>query len=126
MDAAMSKVLIVDDDDGIRYVLRELLAEEGFQVRTACDGQEALEVLQREGGWVILLDMRMPNTDGPAVLRELERNRRLRGTNSVAVMSAGWGLTQQRPHLQPGLVRAILSKPFELDTVLDVVTRLAS
>lgn len=126
MDESMPKVLIVDDDDGIRHVLRELLAEEGFQVRTACDGQEALEVLQREGGWVILLDMRMPNIDGPAVLREFERDRRMRDTNKVAVMSAGWGQTQQRPRLQPGFVRAVLSKPFELDNVVEVVTQLAS
>lgn len=120
------KVLIVDDDDGIRYVLSELLMEEGFQVCTVSDGQEALEVLRHEGGWVVLLDMRMPGIDGPAVLRELEKNRRLRNSNKIVAMSAGWGQTQERPRLPATVVRAILSKPFELDTVVDMVNKLAS
>ncbi len=122
----MAKVLIVDDDDGIRYVLRELLAEEGFQVYTASNGAEALEMLQREGKCIILLDMRMPGMDGRAVLQALEANPRLKRKARVALMSAGWGLTQPRPNPQPAMVQAILEKPFELDTVVEVVSKLAS
>ena len=126
MGTTMLKVLVVDDDEGIRHVLRELLAEEGFSVRTAEDGREALEVLQAESGWIVLLDMRMPGLDGGAVLRELERNRHLRAANKIAVMSAGWDQPQDSPRLQHGIVKAFLPKPFELDTVVDVVHRLAS
>ncbi len=122
----MSNVLVVDDDDGIRCVLHELLAEEGFQVRTACDGAEALEMLKRDGDWVVLLDMRMPGLDGRDVLRELETNPRLRRHARVALMSAGWGLTQPCPDPRPAFVEAILDKPFELDTVINVVNKLAS
>ena len=122
----MSNILIVDDDDGIRCVLREFLAEEGFQVRTACNGAEALEILQRDGDWVVLLDMRMPGVDGRAVLREMETNPKLKRHARVALMSAGWGLTQPPPDPRPAFVQAILDKPFELDTIITVVTKLAS
>jgi CheY-like chemotaxis protein len=122
----MSKILVVDDDDGIRFVLREVLAEEGFQVRTASNGAEALEILQRDGDWVVLLDMRMPGVDGRAVLRELEANPNLKRHARVALMSAGWGLTQPHPDPRPTFVEAILDKPFEIDTIINVVTKLAS
>jgi CheY-like chemotaxis protein len=122
----MADILIVDDDDGIRYILRELLTEEGFRVRTACDGAEALNMLRRDGDWVVLLDMRMPGLDGRAVLRELEANPSLKRRARVALMSAGWGLTQPQPKPRPEMVQAILDKPFELDTVVNVVNKLAS
>lgn len=122
----MSHILIVDDDDGIRSVLYELLAEEGFQVRTACDGAEALKILQCDEDWVVLLDMRMPGVDGRAVLRELEANPQLQHHARVALMSAGWGLTQPCPEPRPAFVEAIVDKPFELDTIIDLVTQLAS
>lgn len=126
MDTTTLKVLVVDDDEDIRDVLRELLAEEGFYVRTAQDGREALEVLQEESGWIVLLDMRMPVLDGVAVLRELERNRRLQAANKIAIMSAGWEQPQDSSRLQSSIVKAFLPKPFELDTVVDVVHQLAS
>lgn len=126
MGTTMLKVLVVDDDEGIRHVLRELLAEEGFSVRTVKDGREALEVLQKESGWIVLLDMRMPVLDGGAVLHELDRNRRLRAANRIAIMSAGWDEPEECPRLQHGIVKAFLPKPFELDTVVDVVHQLAS
>lgn len=122
----MSNILIVDDDDGIRFILREVLAEEGFQVRTASNGAEALEILQRDGDWVVLLDMRMPGVDGRSVLRELETNPHLKRHARVALMSAGWGITQPRPDPRPAFVEAILDKPFEIDTIINVVTELAS
>ena len=126
MNTTTLKVLVVDDDEDIRDVLRELLAEEGFYVRTAQNGREALEILKEESGWIVLLDMRMPVLDGVAVLRELERNRRLQAANKIAVMSAGWEQLQDSSRLQNEIVKAFLPKPFELDTVVDVIHQLAS
>ena len=122
----MAKVLIVDDDEEIRALLQDMLVEEGYQVDTARDGQEALDRLQREGGWVILLDIMMPNVDGREVIRRLEDNHSLRDRNKVALMSAGGRLAQERLHLTSDIVQALLPKPFDLDDVLAVVSRLAS
>ena len=121
----MAKVLIVDDDEEIRALLQDMLIEEGHQVDTARDGQEALERLQQEGGWVVLLDIMMPNMDGHEVIRQLEDNHTLRDKNRVALMSAGGRLAQERMNLTSDIVAALLPKPFDLDDVLAVVSRLA-
>lgn len=122
----MTKVLIVDDDAEIRALLQDMLKEEGFHVGTARDGREALDLLERESGWIILLDIMMPNVDGREVIRQLQTNRALRDQNRVALMSAGGRLAQERLHLATDVVEALLPKPFDLDDVLAVVSRLAS
>jgi len=122
----MTKVLIVDDDEEIRALLQDMLKEEGFHVGTARDGQEALDLLQRESGWVILLDIMMPNVDGREVIRQLQANQKLRDKNKVALMSAGGRLAQERLHLATDVVEALLPKPFDLEDVLAVVSRLSS
>lgn len=121
----MTKVLIVDDDEEIRSLLEDMLMEEGFQVGTARDGQEALDLLEQESGWIILLDIMMPNVDGREVIRRLQANQALRVQNKVALMSAGGRLAQERLHLATDVVEALLPKPFDLDDVLAVVSRLA-
>lgn len=121
----MTKVLIVDDDEEIRALLKDMLVEEGFEVGTARDGQEALDLLNRESGWIILLDIMMPNVDGREVIRQLQANQTLRDQNKVALMSAGGRLAQERLHLSADLVEALLPKPFDLEDVLAVVSRLA-
>jgi CheY-like chemotaxis protein len=123
--AAMTKVLIVDDDEEIRTLLQDVLTEEGFAVGIARDGQEALDLLKHEGGWIILLDIMMPNVDGREVIRQLQINKTLRDKNRVALMSAGGRLAQERLHLATDVVEALLPKPFDLDDVLAVVSRLA-
>ena len=53
----MRQVLIVDDDQALRELLREILEEEGYQVREAADGDTALDLLQHSAErWVVLLD----------------------------------------------------------------------
>ena len=121
----MTKVLIVDDDEEIRSLLRDMLMEEGFRVGTARNGQEALDLLERESGWIILLDVMMPKMDGREVIRRLQASQTLRAQNKVALMSAGGRLAQERLHLAADVVEALLPKPFDLDDVLAVVSRLA-
>lgn len=121
----MTKVLIVDDDEEIRSLLQDMLMEEGFRVGTARDGQEALDLLEHESGWIILLDIMMPNVDGREVIRRLQASQKLREQNRVALMSAGGRLAQERLHLATDVVEALLPKPFDLEDVLAVVSRLA-
>ena len=114
----MAWVLVVDDDAGTRDVLTDALGDEGYQVRTASSGQEALRVLQQEGHpSLILLDMRMPVMDGTAFL---EAYRRLPGPHApvVALTAAG------RPAIDDVHgVDGVLAKPFALDDLLAVVER---
>lgn len=122
----VAKVLIVDDDRDICTLLSELLEEEGFEVHTARNGQEALEILTREPGWVILLDLCMPQMDGCEVLRQLQRNPDLQKNNRVVLMTASMSFTRLRLSFPVELVPRVLPKPFELDEVVGVVQHLAS
>ena len=71
----MSKrVLIVDDEDHIRKVIRMALETAGYEVGEASDGAKALESLRDNSNWdLVLLDQKMPGMDGLQVLREIKR-----------------------------------------------------
>jgi len=67
----VAKILIVDDEQSIRYVLREILEDEKYQVEDAANGQDALEKLQSESFDVVLSDIKMPKMDGMALLEKV-------------------------------------------------------
>ena len=66
------KILVVDDDLVIRGLLRELLAEEGYEVILASNGEEAIDLAEIENPEVILLDINMPGIDGIEVCKRLK------------------------------------------------------
>jgi DNA-binding NtrC family response regulator len=82
----MSKLLIVDDDDGILKTLRQFLVHQGHDVITASSGEEALEKLQEEPT-VVLLDYMMPEMNGVKVL---ERIKEISPSTDV-IMVTGFG-----------------------------------
>lgn len=67
----MSKVLLVDDEAGIREILREYLEINGYEVTEAKDGLEAIHQFRKENYDVIILDVMMPKIDGWAVCKEI-------------------------------------------------------
>ena len=60
----MKTILVVDDDEPIRLLLKEELIEEGYNVLTAIDAREALKMVQEEALDLVVLDIRMPGMDG--------------------------------------------------------------
>jgi CheY-like chemotaxis protein len=105
------RVLVVDDDQPIRFMIRRVLERENCIVDTACDGFEAVELMKKNDYSVIFLDMMLPEFDGYGVLRHI-RNHDPKQLGNVVVMSAlgAEGL------IEP--VRAVLTKPFDLDDLL--------
>src|SRR5207245_10187258 len=69
----MSTILIVDDDPHLRELTRVCLQHEGFDVSEACDGVEALSVLERLKVEMVILDIMMPKMDGWELCRQLRR-----------------------------------------------------
>jgi DNA-binding NtrC family response regulator len=69
------RILVVDDDDGVRRFLAAGLPREGFAVRLAANGREAADLLRasRPGIDVVLMDVRMPGRDGPDTLAALRK-----------------------------------------------------
>jgi DNA-binding response OmpR family regulator len=62
------RILLVDDDDGLRDLYEEELVEEGYEVLTAKNGKEALKRLERDKPDLIILDIVMPKMDGMEAL----------------------------------------------------------
>jgi DNA-binding response OmpR family regulator len=67
-----NRVLIVDDEEGIRLLYKEELEDEGCDVEVAATGQEALDKLEAEDIDLLLLDIKMPGMDGVEVLRQVK------------------------------------------------------
>lgn len=73
----MERILVVDDEPGIRKVLSKALPRFGYEVVTAADGQQAIEILNGPQTLnLMILDWRMPKVSGLSVVRELIRQKR--------------------------------------------------
>jgi len=111
-------LLVVDDYDANRVLLQDVLESEGFRVLEACDGNEALHLLDFECPSVILLDLKMPGCDGRELLAKLKANRRLSPIPVVLVTA------DKDASLLTG-VAALVKKPFELGYLVETVKRCA-
>ena len=102
-----SRVLVVEDDDDTRLLLRTILEEEGFRVQTAEDGVRALEILKLQPcPALLLLDLMLPRMDGWALVERVRGIPLLAGMPIVA-MSALRGRAIPR-------TEGFLKKPFSL------------
>lgn len=74
----MTKILIVDDDEKMIVLFRDILLEEGFKVFTSANGKDGLKLAVQEVPDLILLDVMMPEISGPDVIDSLQGNERTR------------------------------------------------
>lgn len=116
--SAQQRILVVDDDEAILEFVKEALADEGYTVLTALDGAEALQIAAQSPPDLILLDMRMPVTDG---WQFASAYRAAPGPHAPTIV-----MTAARD--APAIAREIgadgyLAKPFSLDDLLEVVAR---
>ena len=116
-EAAMSRILIIEDQNDIRESLAELLEEEGYTVATAANGRQALDGLARGlEPSVILLDLMMPGMDGWEFRRRQQRDPDLAGI-PVVIMSA----VDQGSRLAGLDAAAYVRKPLDLRRLLAAV-----
>jgi CheY-like chemotaxis protein len=110
-------VLVVDDDEDIRESLQFLLADEGYDIVTADDGQEALDLIPLLPNLaVILLDLQMPKLDGYGVLLDLSKHPEKRDRLSIFLLTANIGqLSTDMARLLGSEGVPVLSKPFDVD-----------
>lgn len=69
----MERILVVDDEEKIRAIIRKYGEFEGYEVTEACDGMEAVEICRRQDFDVIILDVMMPELDGFSTCREIKK-----------------------------------------------------
>ena len=122
MEQSARRVLVVDDDRAIRGFVAEVLTDEGYEVKTAGDGSEALAVSREWRPDLIVLDLMMPNMDG-WTFRARQRQVDALADVPVVVTSAATTLRTNRQALEPCV---LLPKPFELDDLIGAVESCAS
>ena len=117
------RVLVVEDEANIAEVLVSALEDEGYAVRSAADGREALDVLRTWAPRVVLLDMMLPILDGWALLEQWRRERLAPDARVVVVSAARSAPTITRAEPR---IAAVIPKPFDLNHVLTTVAGLLS
>ena len=115
-----STVLVVDDDPDILEALSEILEAEGFEIRRARNGKEALERLEPDAPQLILLDLMMPVMDGWEFAQRMRQRPPEIARIPIIVLSADRNVGSKASDL--GAV-GHLAKPFELNDLLELVRR---
>ena len=124
MKAASKRVLICDDDPVILRLLEVNLELEGYQVLSAHNGQEALEIAQNELPDLIVMDIMMPRLNGYEAAEVLKSN-----TDTASIPVVFLSAKAQQSDIDRGKAYGVdeyLTKPFDPGDLLDVVERLTT
>lgn len=117
MDPQVS-ILVVEDDPDIQELLSDLLVEEGYEVRSAADGQEAIAELEHWTPSVMLLDLMMPRVSGWELLERISRKELTHPPAAIIVLSASGNMADAVRDHPVRLIR----KPFRVEQLLNEVS----
>jgi two-component system response regulator AtoC len=112
-------VLVVDDDAQIRSLLKDLLQSNGYAVRPAKTGAEALAAVAKQRPDLVMMDIKLPDQDGLDVLKAMKRER---PELEVIVMTAYGGSSSAIKAMEQGAYDYV-TKPFEIDDLLATLKR---
>lgn len=116
------KVLIAEDNDDIRIMMKMLLGMRGYDVVEARDGQETLEVAREQRPDIILMDLQLPRLNGFDVTRFLRQDEQLRNTPIVLV--TGHDPAKHRSLALAAGCNAYIQKPIDFDSLGEMIIRL--
>lgn len=113
----MADILVVEDDIDIREILVEVLAVEGHQVYSACNGNEALKRLRADKIDLVITDIIMPEKDGIEMLLEMRKSH----PNAKSIAFSGGGRIDGLAYLAMAKrlgAKCVLPKPFTIDSFI--------
>jgi len=110
----MNKILLIEDDNGIRTTLKEILTERGFVIDAVEDGAQALEVIKKTPPDLLLLDLGLPKISGESICKEAHR---LYPHLPIIIITAKNNTEDVVNGLTIGAVDYV-SKPFQLDELI--------
>jgi DNA-binding response OmpR family regulator len=113
------KLLVVDDEESLRSILRDELTYQNYTVQDAENGLAALEILRREKQDIVLLDVRMPEMDGLELLRIIRKDNLAR---KVVMLTGVDELKIARESLQSG-ADDFITKPFQFQSLFACLDR---
>ena len=120
MGEAVKRILIVDDEENTRIGLTKLLTQDGFEVQSAANGNDALDYLDQKKVSLVISDINMPDMNGLAFLRELSRKF---PSTSVIMITAYGGVESYLEAMNLGAYE-YLHKPVRLDELRSVMKKI--
>ncbi|MCB4791177.1 MAG: response regulator [Elusimicrobia bacterium] len=113
----MAKVLVIDDEQGMRQVTAKILLQKGHNVLQAEDGMSAKQIFENETLDLVLLDIRLPDMDGVEVLSEIKQIK----PDLPVIMLSGFGDVETAVELVRQGAFDYVSKPYKVDKLLSLV-----
>lgn len=120
--ADKNRILVVDDEDALRTVLTSELSGEGYDVETAADGDEAINIVQNEKFDLVLLDIKMPKVDGFEVLKFIKE----KFPAVKVIMLTGFADLKNAIESKKLGAEDFVSKPYDLVDLLTTIERVLS
>jgi CheY-like chemotaxis protein len=122
MATKKSSILVVDDEDALRTVLSSELMNEGYDVRSASDGDEAITEIQKSPFDLVLLDIKMPRMNGFEVLKFIKESH----PKTKVVMLTGFADLKNAIESKKLGADDFVSKPYDLVDLLTTIERVLS
>jgi len=113
-----ASILVVDDEQGIRSTIQDILTDEGYSVETAADAREARTHYSSDSPDLVLLDIWMPDTDGISLLKEWADDN---GLNCPVVVMSGHGTVETAVEATRLGAVDFIEKPLSLEQLLSTV-----
>lgn len=113
------RVLVVDDEKVIREILSDFLSMEGYVVKTAEDGEQALKELEERSYNLVITDLKMPRMGGLELLEEVNR----RAVRVLCVIMTGFGTVETAIEAMKKGAYDYILKPFKVEEVIHIVQR---
>ncbi|WP_418791151.1 response regulator [Phosphitispora sp. TUW77] len=115
-----AKILIVDDQRGVRRLLYEAFNEEGYEVEMAASGYEALEKVKNAMPDLILMDMKMPGMNGLETLHEIKKI----NDSVVVIMMTAYGELEIVTEAMKLGIKEYITKPFDINELRATIKKL--
>ena len=114
----LKRIIVVDDEAGIRDLLSDALAEEGFKVTLAKDGQDSLKQMKNHRFDLLITDINMPKLDGVGLLKKMKKE----GRKERVIIMSGEPFDESSIKKEIPQVLVQLKKPFHMNHLLKVVS----
>jgi len=116
------RILIVDDSGAVRVIVRNALRAAGYEVIEACNGQEALQIMDKDRVHLVVSDLLMPVLDGMGLLHAVRNHPTVQHT--PVIMLSTVTAQEQKEAARAAGARAWFTKPFQPSSMLEAIASL--
>ncbi len=115
----MKKVLIADDEKGVRYVIKCTLEKEGHEVLEADNGYEAINIIREELPDLVILDLQMPELNGQEVAKKIREDKK---TSDIPIFIST-GQEDSKSKFNGLNIQYFIPKPYDVDILLEKIKK---